>query len=112
MTEMLLPEGMIVHFLQYGMTACMKLGVPRDWEKGHLWTGEWSDVTCEECLLGRDCMETFEISPNGKSITCKRCGCTSHNPHDVEHHYCGRCHVFHDDIWPPARQWWVSHPDV
>jgi hypothetical protein len=32
----------------------------------------------------------------GKSITCLRCGMTSHNPHDVEHRYCGNCDMFHD----------------
>ena len=31
------------------------------------------------------------------SITCPRCGWTSHNPHDVAERYCGHCHVFLDD---------------
>lgn len=25
-------------------------------------------------------------------FTCPRCGMTSHNPHDIEEGYCGRCH--------------------
>jgi hypothetical protein len=42
-------------------------------------------------------MDGYSIAPDGKSITCQRCGLTSHNLHDVEHRYCGHCHVFHDD---------------
>lgn len=38
----------------------------------------------------------FTIAPDGKSITCHRCGLTSHHPKDVEHRYCGRCHIFHE----------------
>lgn len=41
---------------------------------------------------------TFELSFDGKAITCLRCGMTSGHPQDVEHHYCGKCHIFHDDI--------------
>jgi ribosomal protein S27AE len=26
------------------------------------------------------------------SITCPRCGMTSHNPHDIAQGYCGNCH--------------------
>lgn len=53
-------------------------------------------------------IETFKIAPDGKSITCLRCGMTSWSLKDVEHHYCGHCKVFHDDIWPPAREWWIK----
>jgi hypothetical protein len=31
------------------------------------------------------------------SITCPRCGWTSHNPHDIAEQYCGHCHVFLND---------------
>lgn len=31
----------------------------------------------------------------GRAIMCLRCGAVSHNPTDVEQHYCGACHVFH-----------------
>jgi hypothetical protein len=34
---------------------------------------------------------------DGSMITCHICGMTSHNPNDVENHYCGNCHIFHDD---------------
>lgn len=32
------------------------------------------------------------------SITCPKCGRTSHNPHDVRERYCGACHVFIDSL--------------
>jgi hypothetical protein len=32
------------------------------------------------------------------SITCPRCGMTSHNANDVRERYCGNCHLFHDDM--------------
>lgn len=41
-------------------------------------------------------MKTYTISPDGKSITCTRCGKTSHNLNDVDHRYCGFCHQYHD----------------
>jgi hypothetical protein len=34
----------------------------------------------------------------GRSITCRLCGLTSHNPNDIRERYCGRCHIFHDDL--------------
>ncbi len=55
-------------------------------------------------------IDTFTLSEDGQSITCKRCKRTSHNPNDVDHHYCGHCQAYHDDIWPPARQWWLDNP--
>ncbi len=39
---------------------------------------------------------TYTISDDGKSITCHKCGETSHNPNDVLHHYCGHCNYWHD----------------
>lgn len=38
----------------------------------------------------------YTIAGDGRSITCRRCGRTSHNPSDVLHRYCGSCHVFHE----------------
>lgn len=32
------------------------------------------------------------------SITCKLCGLTSHNINDCTNLYCGKCHVFHQDV--------------
>jgi len=40
---------------------------------------------------------SYTIADDGKSITCLRCGLTSYHPEDVRQHYCGHCHVFHDD---------------
>lgn len=41
--------------------------------------------------------KTYELAPDGKSITCLRCKLTSHNAHDVAQLYCGRCHAFHGE---------------
>jgi hypothetical protein len=30
------------------------------------------------------------------SITCPKCGKTSHSPSDIKARYCGACHLFHD----------------
>lgn len=38
----------------------------------------------------------YTISQDGKSITCFRCGRTSHHPVDVNQKYCDYCHVFHE----------------
>lgn len=32
------------------------------------------------------------------SITCPKCGRTSHNPNDVRERYCGNCHQYHDTM--------------
>lgn len=53
-------------------------------------------------------IETFQISEDGKTITCLGCNRTSSHPRDVSDHYCGFCHVFHDDLWPPARADWIK----
>ena len=100
---------MVVHFMQYGYTACMVHGPPGKWPPGNAWASDWEGVTCPACLAGREAIPTFEISKDGEAITCLRCKQTSHNQNDVENHYCGRCHAFHDDIWPPSRRWWLTH---
>jgi len=51
---------------------------------------------------------TYRIEASRKSITCLGCGRTSFNANDVAQRYCGFCHVFHDDIYPPAREWWAE----
>ncbi len=38
-----------------------------------------------------------ETADAPESVTCPRCGCTSHHPTDVREQYCGRCHAFHED---------------
>jgi ribosomal protein L37E len=47
-------------------------------------------------------MKPYVISDDGRAITCRRCGLTSHNPNDVAQRYCGRCHVFHEDPRQPV----------
>jgi hypothetical protein len=99
---------MIVHYLYAGRTPCGLFGPPKEWPEGHKWEGDWSVVNCRGCLAS---YQTFVLSDQGRAITCLRCKKTSYNANDVANHYCGWCHVFHDDIWPPARHWWLTHPD-
>jgi hypothetical protein len=99
---------MTVHLMHFGQTACLLNGPAKDWPAGHFWSVEWKDVTCPACLAGREFTHTFRIAADGNSITCLKCGMRSYNHHDVEQHYCGHCHVFHDDIWPPARKAWME----
>ncbi len=94
-----------VHFVQFGHVACGKPGSPALWGEMQRWSSEWEDVNCPECLKGKDPVETFVIKDG--AITCKRCRMTSHNLTDVQQHYCGHCHVFHDDLWPPSRLAWI-----
>jgi hypothetical protein len=55
-----------------------------------------------EILLDADIR--YWISPWGDSITCVTCRLTSRHPDDVRNHYCGHCHVFHDDDPQPPDQ--------
>lgn len=102
------PNEVTVHYMMYGMTACLVNGPPSTWPDHHKWSSDWKDVTCATCLAGKELTHTFTISADGKSITCLRCKRTSYNPNDVENHFCGHCHAFHDDIWPPARKAWLT----
>ena len=41
-----------------------------------------------------------EVSADGQvkfiaSITCPKCGMTSHNPNDIKEQYCGNCRQYH-----------------
>jgi hypothetical protein len=49
---------------------------------------------------------TFTVAADGKSITCHKCGKTSHNANDVVFHYCGRCNFWHDgpDLLNPGTE--------
>lgn len=103
---------MTIHLVQYGLVACMREMPPAKWPEGHWWTSDWDGVDCEACLRGKDEPYTCTIDLNGPSITCKICGFTSHNKEDVERQYCGHCHVFHGDLWPPARAALIGHPEL
>lgn len=101
----------IIHLLKYGVTACLLPGVPKDWPDNHKWVSEEDKekVTCRACIQGMQWGDpTFAILEDGKAIKCRRCGMVSRNPKDVEQHFCSRCGVIHDDIWPPARRSWVQ----
>lgn len=47
--------------------------------------------------------------PDGpEAIECLHCHSISYNLHDIDQRYCAKCHVFHHDIWPPARATWIQ----
>lgn len=99
---------LVVHYMRGGQTACMRRGVPAEWSANHKWDSDWEVVTCKKCLRGKIPIDTFRIGDGGRSILCLHCGTTSHSKTDVDNRYCGHCHVYHDDIWPPARHWWIT----
>jgi hypothetical protein len=41
---------------------------------------------------------TYHLAGDPPGITCRLCGSVSAHPMDVHSHYCGRCHLFHDDV--------------
>lgn len=108
---------MIIHLMNYGMTPHPVPGnVPADWPPGHRWAGmeDLKHVNCDECLIAyklRD-QPVYEIffDTKGKehTILCLRCKRVSTHPKDVEQRYCGACHAFLDDIWQPAKKWWLE----
>ncbi len=103
-------KALLVHYLNHGITACAIQGPPGDWPPGHRWSSDWKDVTCGECLLGRDLIKTYTLTADGKSITCLRCKKTSKHPEHVKNHWCPWCHAAHDDLVPWARRWWLNLP--
>ena len=50
---------------------------------------------------------TYQIVLNDQSVShaikCLTCGMTSYSMDDVRHRYCGKCHVFHDDLRKRAK---------
>ena len=111
-------ESRPIHFAQFGtMPACFgQIGQsdPYKANEGREvgWTEDRKTITCPDCLLGmaNENEPTYRLDtyPNGgKSITCLGCGRQSSHLKDVEQKYCAYCHVFHEDIWPPARYWFA-----
>lgn len=43
--------------------------------------------------MAEEIRKTYTLGES--SITCLRCGMTSHNPNDVRYRYCGNCNEFH-----------------
>ena len=45
---------------------------------------------------------TYQIILNNDgeahAIKCFNCGLTSYSLEDVRHRFCGKCHIFHDDL--------------
>lgn len=80
-------------------------------------TSRPSDVTCPACLAGMEAagggILTYQLGYDEELranwIKCLGCGLTSYLAQDIFHRYCGHCHVFHDDLWPPARKWWIEN---
>lgn len=102
-------SNITVHLMQYGHTACLIDGPPKDWPKNHKWDSDVKNVNCPMCLEGLEFGEaTFEILEDGKAFKCRRCGNISRDQSDVTNHWCDRCHASHDDIWPPARRAWMN----
>jgi hypothetical protein len=42
--------------------------------------------------------QTYQYLEGGAAIQCLLCNQISYHPRDVAERYCGRCHVFHDDL--------------
>jgi ribosomal protein S27AE len=43
--------------------------------------------------------DTFQIDPVARLfIRCNMCGAQSFNQGDIDNHYCGNCHLFHDVV--------------
>jgi hypothetical protein len=83
------------------MSACSKRSAAND--EGRLDSGGdriryWNLVQadCKAADEDRQKMKTYQIAPDGKSITCLICWLTSYHPEDVRQLYCGNCHRFHE----------------
>lgn len=99
---------LIVHYFSYGHAACNIGDLPMVWPPGHRWTPEPGQVNCPLCLSGMQFGEaTYEIMDDGKMMRCRRCWHLTRKPDEVLNRYCARCNARHDDIWPPARLFWL-----
>lgn len=109
---------LLVHYAEYNRVACGIIqGHSAGWPEGNLSSSEPAEVTCPACRAGLEAagigILTYELGHNetlhADWIKCRGCGLTSYLPQDRFHHFCGHCHVFHDDLWPPARKWWIEN---
>jgi len=57
-------------------------------------------VVCPECNGSgvASCCDAAGSSSSPPSFVCPRCGAESFNANDIRERYCGRCHVFVDDL--------------
>ena len=99
----------VIHFMQFGHTACFIAEPPIQWPAHHRWSSNPQETTCPACRQSMEYGESsYEILDDGRAFKCRRCGRTSRHPKYVQEHYCDHCHAYHDDIWPPARLAWMK----
>ena len=58
----------------------------------------WDRVTVRRCPARERAGSMVVAIPSPPSFRCPRCGAVSYNPNDIRERYCGRCHVFVDDL--------------
>lgn len=46
---------------------------------------------------------TYDLGP-AASIKCPQCALTSYHPKDIEHRFCGNCHMFHHQMKTAGRK--------
>lgn len=67
-----------------------------DKEAGRL--AQESETNCPLCAGDTGHFVLLKRWPeNEPSYTCPVCKMTSYNPNDIQHRYCGNCHVFERD---------------
>ena len=49
----------------------------------------------------KDYCPTHDKMSKQPHVLCPKCHMTSFNPSDIEHRFCGKCNLFHDDPAPP-----------
>lgn len=48
-------------------------------------------------IKGAQKNKSYELTHAGTAIRCNICGMTSFHLDDIEHKYCGKCRMFHDE---------------
>ena len=62
------------------------------------WKGQIVKISNGYQLMTKSLQTKYYVVPEDfSSIRCLKCGNVSHNPNDVEQHYCSHCKQFHDD---------------
>ena len=65
-----------------------------------IWREWWNaseSFNCPECGARIYSPRSFEIVEDGRAILCLICGRKSWNQNDIDHKYCGHCHIFHKE---------------
>src|SRR4030095_11186373 len=87
--------------------ACLTIRARRSWSPAISSTsmGGSSAFRSSMRCYGRACEgggmpQSYVLENDGTVIRCLLCHHRSTHPTDVQEHYCGRCHVFHDQaVW-------------